>query len=112
MRFFAPIDLPSGQRICRFSMVYNDINAADIMVAHLKRRAFGLNQTTFAPPATLATVSSAGANTQNVVRRANDTTIANPVVNDAAAFYYVEVDIPTFNLRLLGVQVEVKPTCP
>jgi hypothetical protein len=25
-RFFAPIDFPDGQRVCRFSLVYHDIN--------------------------------------------------------------------------------------
>jgi predicted secreted protein len=59
----------------------------------------------------MAAVQSAPG-TPNVVRRVNDTTIASAVINKAAAFYYVQVDIPTVNLNLLGVQVEVKPTCP
>jgi hypothetical protein len=92
-------------------MVYSDINNSDSMVARLKRRTFGFNNPTFAAPLTMATVQSA-AGTSDTTRRAITTAIAQPVINKNAAFYYVEVDIPTFNLRLLGVQIDVRPTCP
>lgn len=111
MRFIAPVDLPNGQRICSFSLVYNDINANDAIVARLKRRAFTVNGAPFATPAILAVVSSA-AGTPNTVRKATDTTIVTPIVNEASAFYYVELTIPTVNLNILGVQIDVRPTCP
>jgi hypothetical protein len=111
LRFFAPIDLPSGQRVCRFSMVYHDITPNDAMVATLQRKPFGGNQDPFLPPTIMAAVQSA-AGTPNIIRRVNDTTIASPIINDTAAFYFVQVDIPTTNLNLIGVQIEVKPTCP
>jgi hypothetical protein len=111
MRLFAPIEFPNGQRVCRFSLIYNDINANDPITARLKRKAFTVGGNAFAAPQTMATAVSANTTNMNLTQRATTTAITNPVINDTSAFYYVELTVPTINLRVLGVQVDVRPTC-
>ena len=38
MHYFMPVALPHGQNVCRFSMVYHDVNAGNSMTAQLKRK--------------------------------------------------------------------------
>jgi hypothetical protein len=111
MRLFAPIDFPNGQRVCRFSLVYNDINANDPITARLKRKAFTVGGNAFAAPQTIATTVSANTTNMNAIQRSTTTAITNPVISDTSAFYYVELTLPTINLRVLGVQIDVRPTC-
>lgn len=47
----------------------------------------------------------------NTVRVTKTTTISQPTVTQANAFYYVLVDAPTINLAFLGVQIDVKGAC-
>ncbi len=111
MRLFAPIDFPSGQRVCRLSLVYNDINQNDAITARLRRKAFTVGGNAFAAPQTMATVASTNTTNMNATQRSTTTAITNPVINDTSAFYYVELTVPTINLRVLGVQIDVRPTC-
>jgi hypothetical protein len=112
MRYFAPVVFPvNGQSVCSFSLVYHDINAGDAMVATLKRKIFNLGGSPFNFNTVMASVQSA-AGTPNTVRRATDNTIFSPVINTANSFYFVQIDVPTVNLNILGVQIDVRPTCP
>jgi hypothetical protein len=111
MRYFAPVVFPvNGQRVCSFSLVYNDINAADTMVATLKRKVFNVGGSPFNLNTVMASVQSA-AGTPDTVRRATDNTIFSPVINTANSFYFVQIDVPTVNLNILGVQIDVRPSC-
>jgi len=38
--------------------------------------------------------------------------ITSPTITKEHAFYYVEIEAPTINLNVLGVQLDVQPTCP
>lgn len=113
VRYYTSVSFPTnGQRVCRFSLIYHDVNASENITARLLRKNFTVGQGgVFANPVVMATVQSA-AGTPNVVRRATTTAIASPVIGKNSSFFYVEVEVPTINLNLLGVQIDVSPTCP
>jgi hypothetical protein len=111
MRLFAPIDFPNGQRVCSFSLVYNDINGNDAITARLKRKAVSVGGNAFAAAQTMATVNSVNTANASATQRSTTTSITNPVISDSSAFYYVELAVPTINLRILGVQVDVRSSC-
>lgn len=112
-RYFAPVVFPdtTGQRICSFTMVYQDINQADTMTARLRRKTYTEGGSVFSGRTTIATVNSA-AGVASGVRVATASASGFPLINVAQSFYYIEVNIPTFNLNLLGFQIVYKPTCP
>ena len=112
-RYFAPVVFPvtTGRRICSFTMVYQDLNQSDTMTARLLRKSYTVGGQVFTAPTTIATARSA-AGVSNAVRVATANANGFPLVNVTQAFYYIEVDIPTFNLNVLGFQVVYKPTCP
>jgi hypothetical protein len=112
VHYFAPVMFPrSGQRVCSFSMIYHDINAADTMVVQLKKRVFVISGNPFATPLVMAGVRSAGG-VPDSVRVATQNTIKHPVIDTSDAFYYVELRAPSANLNLIGVQIDVRPNCP
>lgn len=112
-RYFVPVVFPvtTGQKVCSFSMVYQDINNADTMTARLFRKTYAIGGNPFAAPVLMATVKSA-AGVVSTVRVATTNVILFPTINALGSFYYIEVDIPTSNLNLLGFQIVNKPTCP
>lgn len=110
--FFRAIAFPvNGQQVCRFSLLYHDINAQDTLIARLVRKPVVVGGDPFLPPQIMAEVRSAPG-VPDAVRRATTTAITSPTITQGRAFYYVEVEAPTFNLNVLGVQIDVRPTCP
>ena len=110
--FFASVPFPvNGQRVCRFSLVYHDINANEAIVATLNRKRFTIDGNAFKAPIVMATVSSE-AGVPNTARKVSTRDISNPTINKSNSFYYVELFIETFNLNVLGVQIDVRNTCP
>lgn len=112
-RYFVPVVFPvtTGQRVCNFSMAYEDINQADTMTARLFRKTYTVGGNPFAAPVVIATVKSA-AGVVNTVRVATTNVINAPAITAVRSYYYIEVDIPTTNLNILGFQITYKPTCP
>jgi len=112
-RYFAPVVFPvtTGQRVCSFSMAYEDTNASDAITARLYRKTYSLGGDPFLAPAVIATVKSA-AGTSSTVRVATTTNIRAPVITAVRSFYYIEADVPTTNLNILGFQIVYKPSCP
>jgi len=110
LRYFRSVDLPEGEQVCQFTLIYHDINGNDTMTAHLVRKAFTVGGDPFSSPQIMATVSSASG-VSNTVRKATTTTITDPTITKENAFYYVELDAPTINLNALGVQIDVRPSC-
>lgn len=109
--FYAAVDFPAdGRRVCSLSLVYRDVNGNDAIRARLFKKTFSSGGQAFTAPVLMATATSA-AGTQPTVRIAKTTAITQPVIAQANAFYYVQVDAPTINLAFLGVQIDVKPTC-
>ena len=58
----------------------------------------------------MAVVKTA-AGTPDTVRMATDATINSAQINTDNSFYFIEADVPTVNLEILGFQIEVAPTC-
>ena len=111
MHYFMPVALPHGQNVCRFSMVYHDINSTDSMTATLKRKVVVVGNPPFGAPTTMASVTTA-AGVSDTIRKANDTTIVTPVINTTNSFYYIQLESPTTNLNPIGFQIEVRDACP
>jgi hypothetical protein len=111
-RFFRSISFPVNlQQVCSFSLIYHDINANDTLTARLVRKPFTVDGNPFSRPVIMATVRSASG-VPDTVRRATTTNIRSRTIGKGRAFYYVEIEAPTFNLNILGVQIDVRPTCP
>lgn len=112
-RYFLPVVFPvtTGQTVCNFSMAYEDINQADTMTARLLRKTYAVGGNPFNAPVVLATLKSA-AGVISTVRVASTAVINAPAITTVRSFYYIEVDIPTTNLNILGFQITYKPTCP
>ncbi|MFO1049639.1 MAG: hypothetical protein U1E52_17295 [Geminicoccaceae bacterium] len=109
--FYAAVDFPTeGQKICSLALVYRDVNGNDAIRARLFKKSFTNGGNPFAAPTVVATATSA-TGVPATVRIAKTTTINQPTVAQANAFYYVLVDGPTINLAFLGVQIDVKKTC-
>jgi len=109
--YFAPVVFPrDGETVCRFTMVYRDVNAADTITAQLLRKRFTVGGNAANAPVVMSTVKSAGGTT-NTVRVATDTTIGTPLINTNTSFYFIQVQVPTVNLEILGFQIEVGQTC-
>lgn len=110
-RFYAGVDFPrNGDRVCSMSLVYRDVNGNDAIRARLYKKTFANGGAPFGAPVLMATATSASG-TPNTVRIAKTTSINQPAVAQANAFYYVLVDAPTINLAFLGVQLDVRPAC-
>jgi len=110
-RYFAAVVFPrDGETVCRFSMVYRDVNGAQTITAQLLRKSFTVGGNAASQPIVMATVKSA-AGTPNTVRVAADSTIKAAHINTNNSFYFIEADVPTVNLEILGFQIEVAPTC-
>ena len=110
-RYFGAVMFPTtDERVCSFAVIFRDNDANNITARLMKKPfTFGTN-TAFDPPVTMAQVSSAGGN-QNT-RRAMTTAIAQPLINTAQAFYYVELIVPEgANIEVFGFQINVRPTC-
>ncbi len=109
---YASVDFSAnGLRICRFTLVYHDVNGGDAMTARLFRKNSATGSNPFTAPAVLATLTSAPG-VVDTVRRATTTAISLPVINENSGFYFVQVSAPTINLNLLGVQIDYRQTCP
>jgi hypothetical protein len=110
--FFAPVTFQkNGDRVCSFSLIYQDLNAADTMEATLYRKTFKIDKNADNDPIVMAAVTTApGASP--AARKATSLAITSPVVKIDTSFYHVEVFAPEFNLNFLGVQIDVRASCP
>ncbi|HEX9905415.1 MAG TPA: hypothetical protein VGA77_10665, partial [Propylenella sp.] len=94
-----------------FSLVYHDINNNDPLVAKLMKKKFKVGEDAFSAPVVMATVNS-GPGVVDAARRASTTNIASRTIQKKNAFYYIEVFSETINLNIIGVQIDVRATCP
>lgn len=109
--YFAAVPFPdTGLEVCSFSFVYRDANNADDMTARLLRKPYSVGDNAFAKPTVMAKVNSSG--NQGDIRIASTSQIKSPAIDLDEAFYYVEVDVVTFNLDFLGVKIDARQNCP
>ncbi len=111
-RYYAAIDFPvNGNKICSLSFAYQDINNNDPMTVRLLRKSFAVGSDPFSNPTVVASVSSATGVVQTV-RKSTVKLSPQPSINDTNAAYFIEVEAPTINLNILGVQIDHRPSCP
>jgi len=110
-RYFVQVVFPvtTGQKVCSFTMIYEDTNATDTLIARLMRKGYKIGGDPFAAPTVIAKVESASG-TPATVRQATTTAITSPTISATNAFYYIEADVATFNLNILGFLIGYKPT--
>ena len=110
--FYAAVPFPiNGQKICSFTLVYQDVNAGNPLTARLLRKTFAVGSNPTAAPIVIATAVSAGG-VVNTVRKATTTAISFPTIAKQNSFYMAQIDVQTINTNFLGVQVEYKSACP
>jgi len=111
-RYYVPVVFPrDGERVCRFTLIYRDINNAESMIVRLLRKTFKVGNDAFVPPVVMASLQTA-AGVLDAVRRATTANITQAAIKTTNSFYFIEVQVPSFNIDILGFQIEVAPTCP
>lgn len=105
-RFYAPIIFPSTGKICSLSLIYRDNDPSSDITIKLFKKKFGIGQTPFITPAQLTVLQSNS--TDPATRRLFQTTFSESQI-DLNAFYYAEVNVPSDNLQVLGVQINFRP---
>ena len=111
-RFYANVPFPTnGQRVCSFTIVYQDINAGNPLVGRLLKKSSLAGTNPTGPFIVMASVQS-GPGVVNTVRRTGTTIINQPVITKGAAFYIAEFVVQTINTNFLGVVIDYRPTCP
>lgn len=112
VRLIAPVDFPrNGQKICKMTLVHSDENNNEDLIMQLLRKTAVTGALANAtPPVIVAQVSSSG--NSNTIRRASTTNISPRKINDTSGFYYLKTFFVNVNLNFIGVQLDVKSTCP
>lgn len=111
-RYYAAVDFPvNGNKICSLSFIYQDINANDAMTARLMRKSFVVGSAALDPPSVVAFVQSA-AGVVDTVRKSTKRLATPATINETSGAYYVEIEVPTVNLNVLGVQIDHRAACP
>jgi hypothetical protein len=110
--FFAPVPFPADrERVCRFTLVHRDNDADFGITAQLIKKKIVVGDNPFTPPIVMAKVATGAAAATAGVKTKSDNTIRQAVIDLANAFYYVELTIPATTLEVLGVQIDVRPSC-
>jgi len=107
--YYAAVVFPrDGESVCSFSLVYRDVNENDTMVVRLLRKLTTGDPA--APPKVIASVKTGGG-VHDKMRVATTTNIKTPLIDNANSFYFIQADVPTFNLGIVGVRIVVAQTC-
>lgn len=110
--YYAAVPFPvDGQRVCSFTLIHRDNDADSAITARLLKKNIVLDGFVFDPPIQMARVTTGVAVGAIGVRSKTDVSIAQPLINLRNAFYYVELTLGSNLLEVLGVQIEVNPTC-
>jgi hypothetical protein len=110
--FFAAAPFTTnGDNVCKFDLVYRDNDTDFGITAKLMKKRVQIGNTPFVPAVTIAKVDTGTTAAAAGVQRRSDTTINQPTVDLVRGFYYVELTVPAATLEVLGVQIDVRPTC-
>jgi len=111
-KFYAAVPFTTnGQRVCRFTLVHRDNDTSFTIVARLLKKPIVVGGNAFEVPTEMAKASTGAAFTTQFVAKRHDTTIVDPVINLNSSFYYVELEITGTLVEILGVQIDVRPSC-
>jgi hypothetical protein len=99
-RFDAPLRLPQGATVQAVRLVARDASASDATARLIRvpNNAFG--------GTVMASIASTGSLTS--VRTFSTTTIATPVIDNNAAYYYLQIETPP-GIQVYGIKVEYAP---
>jgi hypothetical protein len=101
----------SGLRVCVFSLVHRDNDGDSQVIARLFKKPIVTTSGPFNPPMLMAQVATGVAKGATNVAVKADATIKHAVINTATAFYYVELEVTSTLLEVLGVQIDVRSSC-
>lgn len=110
--FFATLPFTGTGNLCQLTMIYRDVNAEQSMNASVVRRNYLIGQPVAASGTTQLALVTSASGTPDTIRSATTTSIANPAINTSTGFYFVRVHFDNINMDLVGVQVDIRPTCP
>ncbi len=108
--WIAPLPFQGNGQVCRFSIIYRDVNALETITARLMRKTYTLGGSAYAAPILMARVVSSSS-VSDGVRRTDAPSIPKPLINTATGFYYVDAEIENINMALIGIQIDVRPNC-
>ena len=109
--YFAALPYAGVGKVCAMSMIYRDVNAAESLTVSLFRKKIQLGSAVDGGRDLVARAVSAGG-VPDEVRKASAPTIKVAPVNTANAFYYVQADFQNVNMDLVGVQIDIRESCP
>lgn len=108
---FAPVQFPkSGHRVCKFSIVFQDSNNGEEVTATLFKKQFVANSDALLPAQTMAIVSSSGFD--GTMKRNTNNSVQFRKIDNSKNFYYVQLFMENFNTIPVGVQIDVRSSCP
>ena len=107
-RYYAPVNFPTTGKVCWMSLIYRDNDPSSSVTARLMRKRFGIGQSPFASPFQMAILQTN--NDDPATQRLIEPSIAAPQIDYFNSFYYVELNVPSQNLQVLGVQVNFRET--
>jgi hypothetical protein len=109
-KWIAPLPFQGNGQVCRFSIVYRDVNAQETITARLMRKTYALGGSAYVAPTVMARVVSSPS-VADGVRRTDAPSIPKSQINTATGFYYVDAEIENINMALIGVQIDVRANC-
>jgi len=110
--FYAAVPFTTdGAVVCQFNLVHRDNDADSEIVALLVKKSIVRGGMPFDPPVVMAKVHTGVAAATSGVKIKSDSSIHFPVLHLDSQFYYVELQVASQLLEVLGVQIVVKPAC-
>ena len=114
-KYYAAVPFPAdsdGNSVCSFTLIHRDGDADSEINARLfkKRIVLGSNPFTVGLVQMARVHTGVMAGTSGVAAK-TDTTIASSTLTLDSAFYYVELDVGSTLLEVLGVQINYSQVC-
>ncbi len=91
--------------------MYRDANQNEALTLSPFRKKIEVGAQIDAAPILVARVVSASG-ISDAVRKVDAKRINNPAVNTRNSFYYLQAEFENINMNLVGVQVDIRNTCP
>lgn len=108
--YHASLPFQGNGQVCAMSMIYRDVNESEQLTVNLLRKRIQIGGDIDVAPQLVARARSAGGVTDTV--RQAEATVNSPTVNSETGFYYLRAEFANVNMDLVGVQVDIRPSCP
>ena len=111
-KFYAAVPFVNdGDFVCRFTLVHRDNDVDSQVTARLFKKRIIAGGMPFSAAILMARVQTGVATAVAGVTSVSDTTINANKLTLNQAFYYVELEVGSDLLEVLGVQIEYAPVC-